>query len=115
MTKPYHLTDEQADQCLATLRKDKSAKDLADLLEDQIVNEDDAPPEPDGRPHVMHCGCRVFVGEGCAIEYCRLHDAAIEMHSALKALLAWQEVMGGWDSRPWREAEAAVAKVEGKR
>ena len=39
--------------------------------------------------------------------------AAPDLLAALRGLVAWSELMGGWESPAWRAAEAAIARAEG--
>lgn len=40
-------------------------------------------------------------------------NAYPDLLAALRDLVAWSEMMGGWESPAWRAAESAIAKAEG--
>lgn len=44
----------------------------------------------------------------------RLIAAAPELLAALRALLEWEALMGGWEAPAWSQAHAAVAKAAGR-
>lgn len=57
--------------------------------------------------------CSLLGGDEHKQENARLIASAPKMLEALKSLIEWESIMGGFDSERWTEARAAIAQAEG--